>query len=347
MNRRTALSALTLAAAAAAIAFAGDLQPPAGPVAPTGKTLTQVEPRIPISAATTAGDADSIFKITHPGSYYLTANITASLGLARHGIEVTASGVTIDLNGFDLNGSIGAAGFDGISATASALRNITVRNGSIRGWGDDGIDLSNVTGGGIEDVTASQNRGSGILLGNAFTVNATAAVENSVAGIVANEAAVLTGCTSALNGSNGISVGSGSVVRGCSARENGNRGIVGSDYCVIEGCAAAFNEIYGISTGGSCHIRGNQLSFNQIGIRTIFGSSRIEDNNCTSNNIGIQAVDPGNFIARNTCRTNGTNWDIAANNKCLVIAGTNSAAILGDSGGVSPGSTNPNANYTY
>ncbi|MGP1347457.1 MAG: hypothetical protein ACTS3F_12435, partial [Phycisphaerales bacterium] len=66
-----------------------------------------------------------------------------------------------------------------------------------------------------------------------------------------------------------------------------------------------------------------------------------------NNDAGIVCSSSGNFIARNTCSGNATNWDIAANNKCLVVNGANAAAILGDAGGVSPGSTNPNANYTY
>src|SRR5262245_22765217 len=81
--------------AAAGLVFAGPLNPPAGPVTSTYKTLTEVEPRTPISAASTPGDAAGQFKITQPGSYYLTGNIAAIPG--KHGIEIAASGVTIDL----------------------------------------------------------------------------------------------------------------------------------------------------------------------------------------------------------------------------------------------------------
>jgi hypothetical protein len=64
--------------AASAILTAGPLGPPAGPVASSYKTLTEVEPRTAINAANTPGDATSLFKITQPGSYYLTGNITGS-----------------------------------------------------------------------------------------------------------------------------------------------------------------------------------------------------------------------------------------------------------------------------
>lgn len=78
----------------------------------THKTLTEVEPRIAISATNTPGDADSLFKITAPSSYHPTGSITG-----RHGIEIVASGVTLDLNGFDLVGSSIGAAVDGVSMT--------------------------------------------------------------------------------------------------------------------------------------------------------------------------------------------------------------------------------------
>src|SRR5678815_4185257 len=83
----------------------GLLTPPGTP-APTMKTLDQVEPRVAINATNTPGDTDSLFKITQPGSYYLTGNITGVAG--KHGIAIAASGVTVDLNGFDVAGVPGS-----------------------------------------------------------------------------------------------------------------------------------------------------------------------------------------------------------------------------------------------
>ncbi len=57
----------------------------------------EVEPRTAINAANTPGDARSVFKITQPGSYYLTANPVDVSG--KHGILVTVPGVSIDLAG--------------------------------------------------------------------------------------------------------------------------------------------------------------------------------------------------------------------------------------------------------
>lgn len=328
--------------------LAGPLNPPAGPVAPTGKTLADVEPRIAISDANTPGDADSMFRITQRGSYYLTGNVTATLFMAKNGIEIATSGVTIDLNGFELNGSTGTSGYDGVTVTATTPRNITVRNGIVRGWGDDSVDLLNVTGGRLERITASENRGNGMNAGKGFAVETCTATENDGIGIFAYNGSVISGCAAAYNGGSGINIFASGAVRSCSATNNDDRGIVAGEYSVVEGCSASLNTTYGISTGGSCLIRGNQSSQNgSAGIRTIFGSSRVEENNCVSNGTGIEIVDSGNFIARNICAGIDTNWSIAANNKCLVVQAANAAAFSGDSGGASPGSTNPNANFTY
>src|SRR5437870_5205357 len=149
---------------------AGDLNPPAGPVAPTMKTLTEIEPRIAINATNTPGDSNSVFKITQPGSYYLTANIT---GVAsKHGIEIVASGVTLDLNGFDLIGAPGS--LDGVSVTTAIVQsNIAVVNGSVRAWGDKGIDLatSAAINCRVEGVLAAFNAGDGISTGAGSAVS--------------------------------------------------------------------------------------------------------------------------------------------------------------------------------
>ena len=66
---RTAMSLAALALIfTATFSLAGPLDPPAGPVTSTYKTLNEVEPRTPINVVNTPGDADSLFKITAPGS---------------------------------------------------------------------------------------------------------------------------------------------------------------------------------------------------------------------------------------------------------------------------------------
>ena len=62
------------------------------------KTLDQVEPRIPINATNTPGDADSVYVITKPRLYYLTGNLQGVR--TKHGIKISVGGVTLDIMGF-------------------------------------------------------------------------------------------------------------------------------------------------------------------------------------------------------------------------------------------------------
>jgi hypothetical protein len=160
---------------------AGDLNPPAGPVSSSMKTLGEIEPRIAINGINTPGDALGLFKITQRGSYYLTGNITGVVG--KDGIEIAASGVTLDLNGFDLLGVAGS--WDGVHVTLGTLTNIAVVNGSIRSWGGDGVDLG--TNGALNcrvaDLLASGNTGSGITTNNGSTITNCSAYQNTGTGI--------------------------------------------------------------------------------------------------------------------------------------------------------------------
>ena len=332
MNRTRIITAAALALTAAGLLFAGPLNPPAGPVTSTYKTLTEVEPRIAINATNTPGDADSLFKITQRGSYYLTGNITGVVG--RHGIEIAASGVTLDLMGFDLSGIPAMGAFDGVSATVNGLTNNTIRNGSVRGWGDEGVDLGTnfANNSAVIDVRASSNAGNGIFTGSGSTI---------------------TGCTAYDNTGNGILTSFGSTITGCTAYNNTGNGISTSSGCTISNCTARRNTLDGIRVMSDCLVLANACSFNGnggdgAGIHATGSDNRIEGNNCTSNDRGIDVDVAGNIIIKNTCSGNTSNWEIAIGNVCLVILATpTTVAISGDSGGLSPGSTNPNANFTY
>ena len=103
---------------------AGPIAPPAGPVAPTHKTLTDVEPRTALSVANTPGNAQFVYIIDQPGSYYLADNLIGVPG--KRGIWVLAKDVTLDLNGFTIDGTNGAG--DGIQGDADSDRTV-IKNG--------------------------------------------------------------------------------------------------------------------------------------------------------------------------------------------------------------------------
>ena len=128
LDRRMLLAGLGLVGvAAASAANAGTLNPPPGPVAPTGKTTDEIEPRKDVLSL--PGDADSLHVINLPGSYYLTGNITGAP--ARNGIKILSGDVTLDLNGFELVG--GAGSLNGIFfLDAGGYFGNTIRNGMVR-----------------------------------------------------------------------------------------------------------------------------------------------------------------------------------------------------------------------
>jgi parallel beta-helix repeat protein len=357
-------STLTLATGAvlvgavwlSALVLAGPLNPPAGPVASTYKTLSEVEPRTAVNLANTPGDNDaspSLFKITQPGSYYLTGNITGVAG--KHGIEITSSGVTLDLNGFDLVGVAGMGAFDGVSATASSLTNIAVLNGSVRNWGDEGVDLGTVTTNAtrVERIAASGNAGNGVLVGDTGTISACAAYSNVGSGMSLGNGCVLKDSVASFNQGNGIVAVAACFIQGCSSNQNGQAGISAGTGATVAHCVTRFNGLDGISAVSACLLQNNTSGNNGVGgtgagIRVTGGDNRLEGNNCTLSDIGIDLGAAGNIVVRNTCSGNTSNWSVVAGNFALVISATpSSAGFSGNSGGTALGSTDPNANFSY
>ena len=391
MNRKTicGVAAGTSIVITTALATAGPLNPPAGPVASTPGP----EPRIAINATNTPGDANSVFRITQPGSYYLTGNVAGVAG--KHGIEIAASAVTIDLMGFDVSSTPGNGAFDGVSTSAAGLVNLTIFNGTVRGWGDDGIDLAafNAQHCEVRSIRATANADQGVILGNNARAVGCTASGNTAAGIrlgdnaeavdcVANSNLIgiaagsdcrIFGCRASANTTDGISavlrttidkclsnqnaedgveVSHGSTITASAAADNAGNGFRTGNGVRIEACTARENTLNGIAVGTQCAVDANTCTANGIdgdgaGILASGSDSRITGNTCIGSDRGIDVNGQGNFIARNVCTSNTTNWDITNGNVCLIVAGTTGGPISGNAGGVAPGSTDPNANFTY
>ena len=138
----------------AALALAGPLDPPAGPVTSTYKTLGEIMPEIAINAANTPGDATCKFKITQPGSYYLPGNMLGDTGTHEIKIALGPSGghVSIDMRGFTLRGVPGS--LNGIHvADGQTLTSCSISGGGqIDAWGGYGIYTCGMVGSGIVDT---------------------------------------------------------------------------------------------------------------------------------------------------------------------------------------------------
>src|SRR5262245_59742331 len=85
-------------------ALAGNLEPPGGPPSPSGRALSDVEPRIPVNSLAAGGGA--LHQVSSGGSYKLTGNIVVPAGGVGIGIT-SSSPVSIDLNGYTIDGGGG------------------------------------------------------------------------------------------------------------------------------------------------------------------------------------------------------------------------------------------------
>ncbi len=361
----------------AGLLYAGPLTPPPGAIVGSGKTLVEVEPRVAISEVNTPGDAGSLFKITQPGSYYLTGNIQGVID--KHGVVIAASHVTLDLMGFELVGVPDPSWRDGVIVEAPGFVNVAVVNGSVRNWSNNGVNLFLISDGGcrIEGIRASNNdninlnsgRGSvitkcvttggefGVRAGEGSTVSDCTATASNSAGFSLSEGCTIRNCAAHNNVGNGVAdAASSSTIASCAAYNNGGVGIAGGVGTTIVNCITKWNSLDGISVMRGCTVIGNtcngngRLGGSGAGIRVLVEDNRIEGNNCIGADRGIHVQGAGNIIIKNTCAGNVTDWDIVANNVVGPILDRRapaSAAINGFSAPSSLGTTDANANFSY
>src|SRR5262249_18368215 len=162
--------------------------------------VVSIDQRIAQAGKVTAGDAPGFpVTISEPGSYHLTSNLVVS-NAGTTAIEITASDVTIDLNGFSIVGpnkctgtpvvcSIQGGGGIGVKAVADAgpsPENVRVTNGTVRGMGGHGIRMMG-NGTVVDRVHAVSNGGPGIVVGMGSIIDSVATFNSggtSVVGLI-------------------------------------------------------------------------------------------------------------------------------------------------------------------
>ncbi|MFO0858744.1 MAG: right-handed parallel beta-helix repeat-containing protein [Phycisphaerales bacterium] len=327
-----AIAALIVSAGAL---IAGPLNPPTGPIASTMKTMTEVEPRIAINATNTPGDADSMFKITSPGSYYLTSQVTVLPN--KLGIEVAADGVTIDLNGYRVAGFAGS--LDGIRTTGALRSDITIKNGTVGPISGDGVSL-----------------GAGGDVARACRIEKVNAVDCGNMGLRVDTEALVSGCLVSGCGSTGVYIGNSARVVDCMVSRCSD-GILASNGATIERCTVELCNGDGILVGGTSRIVDNTCNDNGVqsaagaGIH-VFGAGGhetvIRGNHCSNNDRGIWAEGTASVIIGNTCPNNPL--VIGPDNYYGPVINRINPGTPGMNGYSAPstlGTTDPNANITY
>ena len=180
------------------------------------KTLDQLEPRTPIS---TSG-----YVITNSGSYYLTRNFGNPRITGGTMITIRADEVTLDLNGFILDGRqtvlVGAGG-DGIVVSGNHT-NIYVFNGEFRNC-SIGVAANSALNSHFERLRFEHNT-TGLILGTNCVASACLAEENGV-GIQVGQACVLSGCSSSVNQKGIYVIGSQNRIDSNMANNNAVSGI--------------------------------------------------------------------------------------------------------------------------
>lgn len=321
MNRIPALIT-TLVTALTTPAALAQLTPPPGPVQDTNRVRAEADARTAINTQNTPGTPTATFRITQPGSYYLEAPLNADID--KHGIEIAASDVTIDLNGFAITGaSFFGTSLSGITANQPEFRTgITIINGNIRGFAQSGINLPLVTGVRLENISAFNNTATGIAAGENAVLTACVARSNGATGIIAGLTSQLERCIADDNGGGpgitfpnnaGFRVQVGSILERCSATGNAGSGLdvpflqgTPGLRVVVNRCTMSNNGSAGASIAASAVVTWSSFGSNAAVGLFLQLPSVVRD--CSANNNGGQgfgSLGQGSFFLNCTADTNG------------------------------------------
>lgn len=327
------LGGLAAGAFLASTAHAGPLNPPAGPIAPTPGP----EPRIAVNATNTPPSATGLFTISQPGSYFLTGNIDGAV--SRNGIEINASGVTLDLNGFEMRGF--ARSLSGILVRTLGQRGIHICNGSVRQWDGNGIDLSTYgpTACSVSNIRVTSCSGTGIRVGNSSRVAGCVGEQNTTGGLSAGQFCVIESCSMSSNAGYGINAAADALITGCNASFNGASGIVVGGSSRVCGCTVNNNTTYGVSIPSGSYTIVEDCTINsntEVGVRLAQSYNVVRRCLCCGNlgsqntAVGIQVLKNENVIEGNYLAGNGYGLYVLSGNRTAVLRNTFADNVAGN-----------------
>ena len=227
------------------------------PGSPQWKSLSGGSSSDTVSCETRTPIDSLPWTIDQPGSYFVTRNLVGKNN--QNGITIKSNNVFLDLNGFELRSGGGTAG-DGIffaGTMGNIDTNVCVSNGTIIGWGDEGINANSARNSRIENIKVMNNQADGILTGRDNVIINCMAINNGVDGIDGDFSCLIKNCVAMNNGDNGIESNSGSTIINCTAYQNGDptfeigNGINTSAGCSVLDCTATDNYRFGFNVGNA------------------------------------------------------------------------------------------------
>jgi hypothetical protein len=288
IDRRFLLGGIAGAAgvsALAAMARGGPLDPPAGPVISTGKTLTDAEPRIAVNSVNTPPSGSALFAITQRGSYYLTGNI--QVPQSKVGVSL-APGVTLDLNGFSITGT------GSFNSGVSCYESATVRNGYLNAlaFGVSGQGGSNVV---LEDLVVTGCTTRGITTGRRSTTRRCTVSGPSPVGIeIANDYGLLEDCVVTGAAVQGVYVNSYSTIRTSRFHDCAVGAFMGygsrAERCAFDACSSA-----GLQAGARSFVSACTATGCGSGVELGDGAV-LADSSCSANATGARAANAARIV---------------------------------------------------
>jgi hypothetical protein len=275
---RLAIFTVLMSALQTSVFAQGSLTPPGAP-APTMKSLDQMEARTAIT------NISSLVTISQPGSYYLTHNLTVTTGDA---IDITASQVTLDLNGFTISSTAASATGTAIYlARLDGNTDITILNGHIKS--------------GVTNTSAGVFGGSGFV--NGIYLNNSASSSN-----IRIDGISVYGC---LGYGIGLGYNNSTVVDSCNVKVAGVAGIYADVVTRSAALTCGSGGILGVSVSDS---RGEELKTSGYGIQATSVHNSIGFCN-GANAIGIDASE-ANGCSANSYGANSTALHATCANNC-------------------------------
>ena len=299
----------------------GPLTPPGAP-APTMKTLDQVRPGIPITSLP--------FVISSWGHYYLTGSLITS-DTNGPAITITAGSVTIDLNGYKI---LNFGGQDTISAPASGLTSLTIKNGSLH-LGRRAVYAPLVAGVRLEQVQVLSVAQTGVVLGDYAHILDCEFYQN---GLIAGGDGLVVGYGSRVvnsifegNQQHGLATGPGSLVEGCTSVGHSVAGYVLGKGSSLRNSSAQSNQIYGVFSFEGAVLENVTMMNNQAGA-VVGNGTRISG--CLIRDSVLNGISGDNevMVERTTVTTSGQRGIVLYNGgfvrDCIVRANQQAGILV-------------------